>query len=99
MSVIRENKLVPTSGTYLCSMQGYMCRISTLGVKPLPVKMESSCEGCKNGSAWLDMRQARAIWLKQNVRGAGITLNKTGKAHDNAFTTRYKGIPGGYRPA
>ena len=26
-------------------------------------------------------------WLKRNVRGAGIKLNKIGKAHDNAFTT------------
>ena len=41
----------------------------------------------KNGSAWLDMRQAQAIWLKRNVKGAGIKLNKSGKAHDNAFTT------------
>ena len=41
----------------------------------------------KNGSAWLDMRQDRAIWLKRNVREAGIKLNKVGKAHDNAITT------------
>ena len=41
----------------------------------------------QNGSAWLDMRQARAIWLKRNVREAGIKLNKADKAHDNAFTT------------
>ena len=83
----RTNKLVPSSGTYLCSMQGYMCRISTLGGKSPPGKRESRCEGYKNGSAWLDMRQVRAIWLKCNVRGAGIKLNKVGKAHDNAFTT------------
>ena len=38
MSVIRENKLVPSSGTYLCSMQGYMCRIATLGGKSPPGK-------------------------------------------------------------
>ena len=68
-------------------MQGYMCRISTLGGKSPPGKRESSCEGYKNGSAWLDMRRARAIWLKCNVRGAGIKINKAGKAHDNAFTT------------
>ena len=30
MSVIRENKLVPGSKTYLYSIQGYMFRISTL---------------------------------------------------------------------
>ena len=87
MSVTRENKLVPSSGTYLCSMQGYMCRISTLGENPLSVKRESSSKDIKNGFAWLDMRQARAIWLKCNFRGAGIKLNKAGKAHDNAFTT------------
>ena len=49
------------------------------GESPLPVKRETSREGYKNGSAWLDMRQARAIRLKRNVRGAGIKLNKTGK--------------------
>ena len=57
------------------------------GENPLPVKMESSCEGYKNGSAWLDMRQAQAIWMKRNVRRAGIKINKAGKAHDNAFIT------------
>ena len=86
MRVIGEKKLVPSSGTYLCSMQGYMCRILTLGGKSPPGKRESSYEG-KNCSAWLDMRQAQAIWLKRNVRGDGIKLNKTGKSHDNAFTT------------
>ena len=89
MSVIRANKLVPSSGTYRCSMQGDMCRITTLRGKSPPSKKW----GIKlqkiyiKGSAWLDMRQARAIWLKCNVRGASIKLNKTGKAHDNAFTT------------
>ena len=69
-------------------MQGYMCRISTLGGKSPPDKKgKQAAKDIKNGSAWLDMRQARAIWLKRNVRGAGIKLNKTGKAHDNASTT------------
>ena len=40
-----------------------------------------------HGFAWLDMRQARAIWMKRNVMEAGIKLNKAGKAHDNALTT------------
>ena len=31
-----ENKLVPSSGTYLCSMQGDMCRIMTLRGKSPP---------------------------------------------------------------
>ena len=88
MSVKWENKLVPSSGTYLCSMQGHMCRMSTLGGKSPPDKKgNQAAKDIKKGSAWLDMRQARAIRLKRNVRGAGIKLNKTGKAHDNAFTT------------
>ena len=69
-------------------MQGYMYRISTLGGKSPPSKKRNqAAKDIKNGSTWLDMRQDRAIWLKRNVRGAGIKLNKTGKAHDNAFTT------------
>ena len=85
---MRKNKLVPSSGTYLCSMQGYMCRISTLGGKSPPGKKgDQAAKDIQNGSTWLDMRQARAIWMKRNVRGAGIKLNKTGKSHDNASTT------------
>ena len=88
MSVTRANKLVPSSGTNLCSMQGYICRISTLGGKSHPGKKgNQAAKDIKNGSAWLDMRQARAIWLKRNVTGDGIKLNKAGKAHHNAFTT------------
>ena len=69
-------------------MQGYMCRISTLrGKSPPDKKGNQATKDIKNGSAWLDTRQAQAIWLKCNVRGAGIKLNKVGKAHDNAFTT------------
>ena len=69
-------------------MQGYMCRISTIGGKsPSGKKGNQVAKDIKNGSAWLDNRQARAIWLKRNVREAGIKLNKAGKAHDNAFTT------------
>ena len=46
MSVIKANKLVPSSGTYLFSMQGYMCRIATLGGKsPLGKNRESSYKG------------------------------------------------------
>ena len=85
---MKANKLVPSSGTYLCSMQGYMCRISTLGGKSPPgKKWNQAAKDINKGSAWIDMRQARAIWLKRNVRGAGIKFNKIGKAHDNAFTT------------
>ena len=69
-------------------MQGYICRISTLKEKSPPGKKgNQAVKDIKDGSAWLDMRQARAIWLKSNVKGADIKLNKAGKAHDNAFTT------------
>ena len=57
------------------------------GENPLPVKGKQAAKDIKDGSAWLDMRQAQAIWLKHNVRGAVIKLNQAGKAHDNAFTT------------
>ena len=57
------------------------------GENTLSVKGKQAAKDIKDGSAWLDMRQAWAIWLKRNVRGAGIKLNKAGKAHDNAFTT------------
>ena len=70
-------------------MQGYMCRISRLGGKSPPGKKKGKqvAKDKKNGSAWLDMRQARAIWLKLNVREADVRLNKAGKAHDNVITT------------
>ena len=58
------------------------------GENPLLVKKgNQAAKDINKGSAWLDMRQARAIWLKRNVRGADIKLNKTCKAHDNASTT------------
>ena len=88
MSVIWENKLVPSGGTYLCSMQGYMCRIVTLGGKSPPGRIRNQVEkDIKYGSAWLDMRHARAICLKLKVREGDIRLNESGKAHDNAITT------------
>ena len=65
-----------------------MCRISTLrGKSPPGKKGNQAAKDIKNGSAWLYMRQARAIWLKRNVREADIKLNKAGKALDNAITT------------
>ena len=42
MSVIGANKLVLSSGTYLCSMQGHMCRIATLGGKMASIKFKRS---------------------------------------------------------
>ena len=41
----------------------------------------------ENGTAWIDMRQAQAIWLILKVREADTRLNEAGKAHDNAATT------------
>ena len=66
-------KLVPSSGTYLFSMQGYMCRISTLGGKSPPGKRESSCEGYKKwlcmarhetSSGYMDEMQCQGSWHK-----------------------------------
>ena len=69
-------------------MQGYMCRIATLGGKSLPDKnRESSYKGYIKWLCMEDMRQAWAIWLKHNVREAGVKLNKVGKAHDNEIKT------------
>ena len=63
-----------------------------MGENPLPVKGNQAAKDIKNGYAWLDMRQAKAIWLKHNVREGDIKLNKVGKAHDNAFTTLHEGV-------
>ena len=69
-------------------MQGYMCRIATPGGKSPPGRIgNQAAKDIKDGSTWLDMRQARAIWLKLKLREASIRLNKGGKAHDNAITT------------
>ena len=87
MSVIWANKLVPSSGTYLCSMQGYMCRIATLGGKSLPDKnRESSYKGYIK---WLCMARHETIlcyMADTQSREAGIRLNEADKAHDNAIT-------------
>ena len=64
-------KLVPSSGTYLCSMQGYMCRIATLGGKsPLDKTGNQATKDIKYGFAWLEMRQAQAIWMKIQIQGS-----------------------------
>ena len=65
-----------------------MCRIVTLGGKSPPSKIgNQAAKDIKYGSAWLDMRQARAIWLILKVMEARIRLNEVGKAHDNVITT------------
>ena len=69
-------------------MQGYMCRIETLGGKSPPGKIgNQDAKDIKDGSTWTDMRQARAIWLKLKVKEVGVRIKKAGKAHDNAITT------------
>ena len=86
--MLGTGKLVPSSGTYLCSMQGYMIRIATLGGKSPPGRIgNQAAKDIKDGFAWLDMRQARAIWLKLKVREADVRLKKAGNAHDNVITT------------
>ena len=65
-----------------------MCRIMTLRGKYPPGKIgNQDAKDIKNGSTWLDMRQARDIWLKLKVREASVRLKKVGKSHDNAITT------------
>ena len=72
-----------------------MCRILTLeGKSPPSKKGDQAVKDIKNGFAWLDMRQARAIWLKRNVRGADIKLNKIGKAWEE-----HNSAPKGQRDA
>ena len=69
-------------------MQGYMCRIVTLeGKSPLGKIGNQAAKDIKDGSAWLHMRQARAIWLNLKVREASVRLKKVGNAYDNAITT------------
>ena len=48
-----------------------------------------------NGFAWLDMRQARAIWLITRSQGVGIKLKKARKTHEMQLELDiYKGVPG-----
>ena len=69
-------------------MQGYTCRIGTLGGNSPPGKIgNQAAKDIKDGSTWLDMRQDQAIWLKLKFKEASIRLKKAGKSHDNAITT------------
>ena len=38
-------------------------------------------------SSWLDVRQARAIWLITQSQGVSIKFKKTSKTHENEITT------------
>ena len=93
-----ENKIVPRSVTNLCSMKGSMCRIRTLGGRSPPGKGASSYKGYVKGSAWLELRQARATWLITLKRGAGIKLNKVRKNHVMQLKLDIQGSPCGEWP-
>ena len=77
-----ERKLVPSSRTYLCSMQGIMCKIRIVGGRSPSSKGLSSCKGYEKGLSWLGLRQARAAWLMTLKQGAGINLNKASKTYE-----------------
>ena len=68
-------------------MQGYMCRIVTLrGKSPAGKIGNQATKDIKDGSAWIDMRQALAIWLKLKVKEADVRVKKVGKSHDIVIT-------------
>ena len=93
----RESELVPSNGTYLCSMQGNMYRITTLGGRSTPCKGVIKLQRIYiKGSTWLDMRQAQAIWMITRSQGAGIKLKKESKTHEMQLQLgTYKGVPMG----
>ena len=72
--MIGVSKLVPSSKTYLCSMQGNMCRITTIGGKSPPIKNgESSYKGyikwlCvdrhETSSGYIANNQSQGSWHK-----------------------------------
>ena len=60
----------------------------TLGGRYPPGKRDDQvAKDMLKGSAWLDMRQDRAIWLITQSHGADIKLKKESKAYENAITT------------
>ena len=93
--VLQGSKLVPSSGTYLCSMQGSMCKIRTLEGRSPPSNVWSSYKGYKKGSVWLGLRQAHATWLINRNQRADVKLNKARKTHEMHLQLNiYKGVPG-----
>ena len=69
------------------------------GENPLSVKGKQAAKDIKDGSAWLDMRQAWAIWLKCNVREDDIKLNKAGRVWNFVFNNKlstffFERVPG-----
>ena len=81
-------KLVPSSGTYLCSMQGNMCRITTLIEGPLLVKNGESSFQIYVKRIFLDRHETRLGYMADNQsQEASIRLNKESKNYDNAITT------------
>ena len=88
MSVKWANKLVPSSGTYLCSMQGNICRIATLGGKSPPIKNQES--SYKGYTKWLCMARhetSSGYMADTQSQGVNIRLNEVSKSHENAITT------------
>ena len=62
----------------------------------LLVKGRSRCKGYVEGSAWLEMRQARDIWLITLNQGVDIRLNMASKTHEMQLQLDiYKGVPMG----
>ena len=91
------SKLVPSSGTCLCSMQGYMRRIMTLRGRCPPGKRDDQvAKDMLKGSDWLDTRKAWDMWLITQSQGANIKLKKTSKTHEMQLQLDiYKGVPMG----
>ena len=89
MIVKWEKKLVPSSGTYLCSMQGHTCRIATLrGMSPPSENRESSYKGY---TKWLCVaRHETSLGYMADTQSQGSRHKaqmRQGKAHDNVITT------------
>ena len=55
----------------------------------LPEKGRSSYKGYVKVSSWIDMIQARAIWLINLNQGVDIKLNKARKTHEIQFNLTY----------
>ena len=80
MSVIVEKKIVPSSGTYLCSMQGPMCRISTLGGKSPPGKKGIKLRRIEK---WLCMarHEASSGYMADNLNSRSRRKDQEGKTN------------------
>jgi hypothetical protein len=59
--VSQVRKTSSSSGTYLCSMQGNACERWALRVMFPPGYRVSNCEGYRQGSTWLRMKNTWAM--------------------------------------